>query len=792
MDIKDLMKRLTLEEKVSLLSGKNVWETQDIERLGIPSIMMADGPHGLRKQYDKQDNLGINDSVPATCFPTASLVACSFDRDLVKKMGEALAEECSENDVDILLGPGINIKRSPLCGRNFEYFSEDPYLTGELAKAYITGVQEKGVGVSVKHYCCNNQETLRFISSSEVDERALREIYLYGFEEAVKANPDTIMASYNRVNGEYVVESKKFLTEILRNEWGYQGLVVTDWGACNDRVEGLKNGQDLEMPSSFGINNRKVLDAVRKGEITEIELDQAVERILNLVFKHQKKQGKIHIDHQELAKEISDNSMVLLKNEGVLPLKDQSIGIIGKLARIPRYQGSGSSKINPKTLENVYDCLVKQGINFKYADGYDLDKDNENLILEAVEVAKQVEIPILFIGLTDEYESEGYDRTTLKLPKMHDLLVERVAEVNPNTVVVLFGGAPVEMPWINKVKGLLNAYLSGGSGASSIIDILFGRVNPSGKLAETYPLKLEDTPCYEYSPGGNNAVYYVESIYVGYRFYEKAKREVLFPFGYGLSYTTFSYHDLQVSKTTFDHDDDIIEVSFKIKNTGNMFGKEVCQLYIKPVNPKVFRPVKELKGFEKVSLDVSEEKEIKIILDKKAFSYYDINKKAWVPEHGEYEICVGSSSVDIHLTTTIKVPINQDLPSPYNQELLPSYYDLTNGFNIDEFKKLVKRELTPLNREGVRPYHANSTMREVSKTLAGKLLLSIAKREIKKSSKDNTTRLMMLNSFLDLPYRGLYSFGKGMITEQLAEGLLLMINGKYIKGLITMLKKKHK
>lgn len=792
MDIKALIKQMTLEEKVSLLSGKNVWETQDIERLGIPSIMMADGPHGLRKQYDKQDNLGVNESVPATCFPTASLVACSFDRELIKKMGRALAEECIANDVDILLGPGINIKRSPLCGRNFEYFSEDPYLTGELAKAYITGVQSKGVGVSVKHYCCNNQETLRFISSSEVDERALREIYLYGFEEAVKTNPDTIMASYNRINGEYVVESKKFLTEILRDEWGYQGLVVTDWGACNDRVDGLKNGQDLEMPSSFGINNRKVLEAVRSGKISEEVVDIAVERILTLVYKHQNKKVKNHSDHHLLAKEVSDNSMVLLKNEGVLPLKNQSIGIIGKLAKIPRYQGSGSSRINPIKLENVYDCLVKQGISFKYADGYYIDNNDESLILEAIEVAKQVDVPIIFIGLTDEYESEGYDRTTLKLPRVHDKLVEEVASVNPNVVVVLFGGAPVEMPWIDKVNGLLNAYLSGEAGALSIIDILFGRVNPSGKLAETYPLKLEDTPCYPYFPGGNNAVYYVESIYVGYRYYEKANKEVLFPFGYGLSYTSFSYNDLQVNKDIFDHEDDQIEVSFRIKNTGTMFGKEVCQVYVKPLNSKVFRPVKELKGFEKVALDVGEEKEVKIILDKKAFSYYNVNKKTWIPEYGDYEICVGSSSKDIHLTTTIKVTINQDIPSPYEREALPSYYDLTKGFSIDDFKKLVNRELTPLNRVAKRPYHYNSTMREVRTTFIGKLLYLFAKREIAKSSKDKTTRLMMLNSFLDMPYRGLFSHGKGMFTEELAEGLLFMINGKYFKGLKRILKRNRK
>ncbi len=793
MDIKKIVQSMTLEEKASICSGKSVWETKNIDRLDIPSIMMADGPHGLRKQVDKSDNLGINESYKATCFPTAATTACSFDRDLLKKMGEAIAEECIAHDVDIILGPGVNIKRSPLCGRNFEYFSEDPYLSGELGRSFVKGVQKEGVGVSVKHYVANNQEKLRNIVSSEIDERALREIYLAGFENIIKEKPYTVMCAYNRVNGEYMSEHQILLNDILRDEWRFDGIVVTDWGACNNRVKGLKNGQDLEMPTSFGINDQKIVQAVRNGKLDEVVLDRVVERLLRIIYKCKNaEKGKGKKEHHVLAKEIADNSMVLLKNDALLPLKKQSIGIIGELAKVPRYQGSGSSKINPVKLENVCNVLKEKHIEYTYSEGYSIDNDDtiDELLFKAIEVAKNVDVPILFIGLTEEYESEGFDRDHLNLPQAHNRLVEEITKVNKNTVVVLSGGAPVTMPWLSQVKGLLNAYLGGESGALSIVDILFGKVNPSGKLAESYPLKLKDTPSHENFPGGTNAVYYKESIYVGYRYYEKKKKEVLFPFGFGLSYTSFLYQNLYISKNEMT-EEETLEVSFTIKNTGKFDGAEIAQLYVKDIETTVFKPVKELKGFEKVFLKSREEKTITIKLNKRAFSYYHVDKKDWVVESGDYEILVGSSSKDIHLSHIVKVKATNEVKSPYQKEDYTSYYDLKEPFKDYEYQRLMKKTLEPLNREAKRPFHYNSTLREMSRTLFGKLLIYNAKKQIKKTTSDPSTRRMMERSLLDLPYRTLIAFSGDIFTETLAEGLLLLINGRYIKGLKKILKSKR-
>ncbi|HEY8365238.1 MAG TPA: glycoside hydrolase family 3 C-terminal domain-containing protein [Haloplasmataceae bacterium] len=787
MNIKELIKNMTLEEKASLCSGKNMWETQNIERLNIPAIMMSDGPHGLRKQVDKSDNLGLNISIFATCFPTAATSACSFNRSLLKKMGQAIALECRENDVDILLGPGVNIKRSPLCGRNFEYFSEDPYLSGELGASFTSGVQSLGVGVSVKHFACNNQEKYRHIVSSEIDERAKREIYLASFERVIQENPYTVMCSYNRINGVYTSEDESLLNKILRDEWKYTGVLITDWGACNDRVKGLKSGQDLEMPSSNGINDRKIIEAVKNGDLDEEILDRAVERILNLVFKCQNKPPYYKdIDNHLLAKEIACESMVLLKNDNhILPIKDKTIGIIGALANKMRIQGSGSSKINPKKVENILEVLTQENIVYKYAEGYSLksDKTNKRLLKEAIELAKKVEIPIIFIGLTENYESEGFDREHLNLPHSHNHLVEEIVKVNSNVVVVLIGGAPVLMPWVNKVKGILNAYLGGESAALAIVDILLGKVNPSGKLAETYPLQLEPTF------GGDNAEYYMESIYVGYRYYDKCKKQVLFPFGYGLSYTTFSYSDITVNKTELS-EDEILEVSFKIKNTGNYYGKEICQLYIRDIESSVYKPEKELKEFTKVALDINEEKHITFKLDKRAFSYYNIHENSWIVESGEYEILIGSSSQDIRLKTIIHIKANKDVLSPYDKLQIPSYYDLSNGFNITDYKKLLARELPPQNRSIKRPFDYNSTLKELSHSFVGKFLLLAIKIHIRKTTKDKSNRLMMLRSMLDIPYRALISFGGEVFSPKLAQGLLLLMNRRYIKGLKVIFSKR--
>ncbi len=796
MEIKEVIKQMTLEEKASLCSGKNVWETQDIKRLGIPSLSMSDGPHGLRKQLDKSDILGINNSYPATCFPTAVTTACSFDRDLLEKMGEGIGNECIDNDVDIILGPGVNMKRSPLCGRNFEYFSEDPFLTGELGAYFVRGVQKCGVGVSLKHFAGNNQETLRLTVSAEIDERALREIYLASFERIIEEKPYTLMCSYNRINGIYSSENKYLLTDVLRNEWDYKGVLITDWGACNDRLLGIKNGQDLEMPSSYGINNQLIIDAVNNGELEENILDKTVERILNLVFKcrSQKKDCRQH-DNHKLAYEIASESLVLLKNDDhLLPLKENtSIAIIGEMAKNPRYQGSGSSKINPMQLDNVIEILNKENKSYNYAQGYSLETgiSKIDLLNEAIEIAKKVDIPIVFIGLTEQYESEGFDRVTMDLPFAQNRLIEEVTKVNSNVVVVLSGGAPVAMPWLSEVKVLLNAYLAGESGAKAIVDILYGIVNPSGKLAETYPLKLADNPSFLNFPGGNKSVYYEESIYIGYRYYEKKGQKVLFPFGFGLSYTTFLYHDLKVNKTEIEENEKL-EVTFNIKNTGLVAGKEVCQLYVRDIESTVFKPVKELKGFDKVYLNVGEEKKITMKLDKRSFSYYHVTLKDWVVESGDYEILIGTSSLDIKLKTIVKVNSIKEVKSPYKKNDLESYYNLDRPFNKDEFVNLLGRVLPPSNEVSKRPYHYNSTLQEMSHTCIGKIIVWIGKRQIRNATQDESTRRMMEKSLIQLPYRALISFSENTFSKEFADCLLLLINGKYFKGIRKMIHLKNK
>lgn len=665
-DIKKIIAEMTLEEKAGLCSGKDWWRTKAIERLGIPSIMMSDGPHGLRKQAGDTDHLGLNKSVPATCFPTAAGLACSWDRELLEKVGKALGEECQVEGVSILLGPGVNIKRSPLCGRNFEYYSEDPYLSSEMATSYIKGVQSQGVGTSLKHFAVNNQEHRRLSVDARVDERTLREIYLASFEGAVKnAQPWTVMCAYNRVNGEYCAENKYLLTDILKEEWKHEGFVVSDWGAVNERVEGLKAGLELEMPTSYGSGDKKIVEAVKSGELDEEVLDRAVERLLNIIFKAiDNKKEKASYDqnaHHKLAREVARECMVLLKNEdGILPLKGEgTIGIIGEFARNPRYQGGGSSHVNPSRLDNVYDeirKIVGEKTEILYAEGYKLDSDgiDEGLINEAKKVAGKSDTAIVFAGLPERYESEGYDREHLRLPENHIRLIEAVAEVQKNTVVVLSNGSPVEMSWLDRVKGVLEAYLGGQAAGGAVADILFGKANPCGKLAETFPCKLSDNPSYLNFPGEGDKVEYREGLFVGYRYYDKKEIEPLFPFGYGLSYTSFDYRDLTLDKKEIN-DNDTVKVRVRVKNTGRVAGKEIIQLYVRDVESSVIRPEKELKGFAKVELQPGEEKDITFTLDKRAFAYYDEEMRDWLVESGQFEILIGRSSRDIVLKERLKV-----------------------------------------------------------------------------------------------------------------------------------------
>ena len=665
MNIKELIKEMTIEEKASLCSGLNFWNTKSIERLNIPSIMMTDGPHGLRKQADAADHLGLNKSIESTCFPTASALACSWNRDLVNDLGVALGKECQSEDVSIILGPGVNIKRSPLCGRNFEYYSEDPYLSSQLAKHQIQGTQSQGVGTSIKHFAANNQEERRMIIDTIVDERTLREIYLASFETAIKeANPWTVMCAYNKLDGEFCSENHKLLTEILRDEWGYEGVVVSDWGAVVDRDKALHAGLELQMPADEGRGDAIIVEAIKNGTLSEDVLDRSVERLLTLTFKaiENKKDNTTFSkeDHHELARKIAGECIVLLKNEGnILPLaKTEKIAVIGDLAKKTRYQGGGSSHINPTKIDNAYEEIVNLvgQENVLYSRGYDLNIDdiNEELVNEAKELASKADKVVLFIGLPERYESEGFDRTHLNMPINQESIVKELQSINENIIVVLSNGSPIEIPFINDIKGLVEGYLTGQASGKAVADILYGEVNPSGKLAETFPLKLSHNPSYLSFPGKGDKVEYQEGVFVGYRYYDTKEIDVLFPFGHGLSYTNFEYSDLKVNKNEINDNEKII-VTMKVKNTGDICGKEVVQLYVSDVESNISRPAKELKGFEKVSLNPGEEKEISFELDKRSFAYYNVDIRDWHVETGKFEILIGKSSKDIVLKESITV-----------------------------------------------------------------------------------------------------------------------------------------
>ena len=661
MDIKALISQLTLEEKAGLCSGADFWHTKAVERLGIPASMVSDGPHGLRKQDDKVDHLGVNDSIKAVCFPAASATAASFDKAMLTRMGEAIGDSCQHEGLSVVLGPAVNIKRSPLCGRNFEYFSEDPYLAGKLSAAFIHGVQSRNVGTSIKHFAANSQEHRRMSSSSEVDERTLREIYLPAFETAVKEEqPWTVMCSYNRLNGVFASENPWLLTDVLRKEWGFEGYVVSDWGAVSDRVAGLAAGLDLEMPSSGGINDKKIVEAVRSGKLDEAVVDQAVERILNIIFRFTENAKPDtpwdkEAQHQ-LAAEIAADCMVLLKNDDkILPLqKEDTIAFIGEFADKPRFQGGGSSHINCFRTTSALEAAA--GLPVLYAQGYSATKDaaTEEQIAEAVAAAKKAKIAIVFAGLPDVYESEGYDRTHMRMPECQNRVIEAVASANPNTVVVLHNGSPVEMPWIGKVKAVLETYLGGQAVGLATIRVLYGETNPSGRLPETFPLQLEDNPSFLSYGGEGDIAEYREGIFVGYRYYDFKKAAVLFPFGYGLSYTDFEFSNLRLSANTIT-DQDLLTATVTVKNTGDRAGKAVIQLYVGDKESSVFRPVRELKGFEKISLQPGEAKDVSFTLDKRAFAYWNTELHDWTVEPGDFTIEIGRSSRDIALDASVTV-----------------------------------------------------------------------------------------------------------------------------------------
>ncbi len=673
-EIQAIIAQMTLEEKAALCTGASAWSTTPIERLGVPEMIVADGPHGVRRVPNVHE-MGTA-SLPATCFPTASTLASTWDTDLIYTIGEALADECITLNVDVLLGPGANMKRSPLGGRNFEYFSEDPYLAGELAASLINGIQSKGVGTSLKHYAVNNQEFQRFTISAEVDERTLREIYLVAFEKAVKqAQPWTVMCSYNKVNGIFASEHDELLNKILKEEWGFEGLVVSDWGAVRDRVASLKGGLDWQMPGPQDRHVQNVVDAVRSGELDEAVLNESVRRILHIVEMASKtpKKGTFDVDaHHELARRAASEGMVLLKNNGVLPLKDyQQIAVIGRSAEHAHFQGGGSSHINPTKVDVPFNELKSrtEHTEITYAEGYPSDNSfRQGLIDEAVTLAQAADIAILYIALPTFKESEGYDRKDLDLTDQQIALIQAVAKVQPQTVVVLNNGAPVVMSnWMNDVAAVLEGWMMGQAGGAAIADILFGRVNPSGKLAETFPIKLADTPAYLNWPGGAGEVHYGEGLFIGYRYYDAKEIPVQFPFGYGLSYTTFAYSNPKVSASTFK-DSDGVTVSVDVTNTGKVAGKEIVQVYVHDHQSTLVRPEKELKGFAKVELQPGETKTVSVQLDFRAFAYYHPEYKQWITENGEFDVLIAASATDIRHSLTVTLESTLDLPCLLDKE----------------------------------------------------------------------------------------------------------------------------
>lgn len=779
---KSIIGQMTNKEKASLGSGADFWHTQPIRRLSIPSIMMADGPHGLRKQKLQGDHIGINQSYPATCFPTAATLANSWDKELIKQMGEALAKECHSQHVSVLLGPGINIKRSPLCGRNFEYFSEDPYLVGELACSLVSSIESFGIGTSLKHFAVNNQEYNRMISDSVVDKRALREIYLSAFEKVVKqAKPATIMAAYNKINGTYCCENEVLLNDILRNEWGFSGVVVSDWGATNDRIRSYNAGMDLEMPGKAKDNDRIAVNALNRNEIQPVTIDQSVSRLLNLIGNHPTN-GETYDEevHHQLARKLAAQSFVLLKNENLLPLLDkEGILIIGEMARTPRYQGSGSSLISPTKLPSLTDVFDNRQIPYSYAQGVNSTKQpSDELIEEAVSFAKNAKVVLIMAGLPEIYESEGFDRDCLDMPFSHNQLISRISAVNRNTIVIVSAGSPITMPWLNSVPAVLHTYLSGQAGSEAIADVIFGLVNPSGKLAETYPKDIKDTPCYStFAQPGRNALYR-ESIFVGYRYYDTYDVDVLFPFGYGLSYTTFSYYDLKIAGE-FPH----LTVTFAIKNTGSITGSEIVQLYIHHMNPIIFKAKRELKGFDKVHLRPNESKIVTLSLCPRSFSYYNTDTQDWIIENGDYEIQIGASLKDILLKQTVTNNENTtDIPVNCKPEFVSDYYNRQHPISISDgnFTQLTGITIPFAFKRKEEPFTINSTITELSEVWIGRLLAKIAMKKSEKmmpsAVNDEKILKMIHRGVMESPLRSLVAMSQGAITLIMVKIILSIAN----------------
>ena len=792
-----IISKMSLEEKAWMMSGKNTWQTKDFPHHEIPSMMMSDGPHGMRTQPSGVgDHLGLNASMPATCFPTAATVANTWDEKLGEEIGKALAEEAISMGVHVVLGPGLNIKRSPLCGRNFEYFSEDPYLAGKMAAAYVKGIQSYGIAACPKHFAVNSQELRRMAMNSVIDERTLREIYLTGFEIAVKeGKAKSIMSSYNEINGVYANENKHLLQEILVDEWGFDGYVVSDWGASNDHALGVKHGSHLEMPGTGRVGQKEILKGIADGVVSETELDQRLDELLDVIFtthtgadKARKnygigettmtEQGFDVEAHHALARKVAEQGTVLIKNhENILPLTEKTkVAIIGDFAKAPRYQGAGSSLVNPtKEPESILSCIESSGLHMVgFAQGYERNaKKNSQLIEDAIKIAKEADVVLVFVGLDEIGEAEGLDRVHMKMPETQEALIAALTKMHDNIIVVLSAGSPVEMPWVDDVKAIVHGYLGGQAGASAMLNILTGKVNPSGRLNETYPICYEDTPAYAYYPSKERNSEYRESLYVGYRYYTSVAKKVRFPFGYGLSYTTFEYSDIKVN----EH-----EVRFTIKNVGERAGAEVPQLYVSKPSDTVFRPIRELKGFARVELEADEAKEVVIPFDDKTFRFFDVRTNTWEVESGIYRIQIGRNANEMELMSDITI-IGTVKEGPYDEASMPDYFSGNiECVNDGEYKILYGKEIPDgswggeigINDAFCQFYYAKSGFcRLIYKVLANMLNKAIAKGE------PNLDILFIYN----MPIRGLSRMTGGMVNMKMVYGITEIANGHFFKGI---------
>lgn len=793
----DIISKMTLEEKALMMSGMNMWQSQDFPQYGIPSMFMSDGPHGMRTQPpEAADHLGINESIPATCFPTAATIANTWDEKLGEEIGVALAKEAISMGVHVILGPGLNIKRSPLCGRNFEYFSEDPYLAGKMAASYVKGIQSLGLAACPKHFAANSQELRRMAMDSIVDERTFREIYLTGFEIAIKeGKAKSIMSSYNEINGVYANENKHLLQEILVDEWGFDGYVVSDWGASNDHALGVKHGSHLEMPGTKKTGQKEILKGIEEGVLTEAELNQRLDELLDVILLTHEGANKARKEHQigrstlkevaydveahhALARKAAEEGIVLLKNEGhILPLAEKTkVAVIGDFAKTPRYQGAGSSLVNPvKTPESILNCIQESGLHMvSFAQGYHRnEKANAKLIEDAIKVAKEADVVLVCAGLDEIGEAEGLDREHMRMPVAQDALIHALVKEHENVIVLLSAGSPVEMPWADEVKAIVHGYLGGQAGASAMLNILTGKVNPSGRLNETYPVRYEDTPAYTYYPSKERNSEYREGLYVGYRYYTTVGKEVRFPFGYGLSYTTFEYKDVKATDK---------EVRFTIKNTGDRAGVEIPQIYVEMTSDTVYRPIRELKGFARVELEAGEEKEVVIELDDKAFRFFDVRTNTWEVESGTYRIMVARNANDIELKTDVVVE-GTVKDGGYSEAVLPNYFvgTITNVPD-EEYQTLYGREIPDGSWGGEIDINDAFCQFSYAKGALARLLYHVLKWRMDKAIEKGVPDLDVLFVY-NMPIRGASRMTGGAVNMKVVHGIKDVANGHFFRGM---------